>query len=360
MVLVIVGFAVRAPVKEWWLAREACGGMLPGADVEAVRSGERLGSEEETSDERTGAYHCALRNDEGKVIVAVNAFPPGSAQREELRFVGSAVPPHAVLPGGLPGFEAQNSRVLLRPECPGLPGDPLGANRRLLVDTWTYFAESRAEKAAMLRLAVTMTNRMADKLGCDAEPLPAPKKGAVPDTGSIVPRARAQGTACDVLATRSVPEEGRDGEVRIAIARGGIVGRCTLYAPRTEDSFGEKRLGRPLVELTTWRGEWSPALHEPGSGPGPLPMSGRTWKPALTEHRAWAVARCDGENTGFAAHWGYDNRTSAEREADGPYEPPTAAEKHRQRVQLREYVAAFAEDEVRREQCTGLKLPDVP
>lgn len=33
-----------------------------------------------------------------------------------------------------------------------------------------------------------------------------------------------------------------------------------------------------------------------GSGPDPLPMSERgVWKPALTEYRAWAVAKCAGE-----------------------------------------------------------------
>ncbi|MDN3294886.1 hypothetical protein QWM81_12645 [Streptomyces ficellus] len=66
--------------------------------------------------------------------------------------------------------------------------------------------------------------------------------------------------------------EGRDGEVRIAIAEGGIVGRCTLHAPKEEDSYRGDRRGRPLVELTMWRGDWGTNIREMGSGPDPLPM----------------------------------------------------------------------------------------
>ncbi|MCX4731109.1 hypothetical protein [Streptomyces sp. NBC_01363] len=84
---------------------------------------------------------------------------------------------------------------------------------------------------------------------------------------------------------------------------------------------------------------------------------GTAWKPALTEDRAWAVAQCGGENVGFAAHWGEDYPYREAGEAPGP---PTASERSERRVLLREYVAAFAKDQVRHGSCTGLRLPANP
>lgn len=63
-VLGIVGFSVRAPVKDWWLACEACGGKLPSRDLETVRMGVRLGAQEEAFDgdgAGTAAYWRATR-----------------------------------------------------------------------------------------------------------------------------------------------------------------------------------------------------------------------------------------------------------------------------------------------------------
>lgn len=359
VLLVIVGFSVRAPVKDWWLAREACGGKLSGGDLATVRTDARFGTEEESFDEESGNYRCVLTNDKGKVVVAVDAYLGGADREQEMRFIGMSGPPHAVLPGGLPGFEDDNSRVFLMPECPRRAKEPFGEHHRLLVGTWTYFAESREEKAAMLRLAVRMTNAMTEKLGCGGEPLPAPKDGAVPDTGKYVPRAQAKGTACNALATTRVPPEGREGKVRIAIADGGVVGRCTLRAPGQTDDTDRQGLGKPLVELTSWLGDWSSDVREGGAGADPMPMGEDIpWKPSLTEDRAWAVAKCGGENAGFAAHWGteymYGDRGDLESR------PPTAAQRNEQRVLLREYVATFAEDQVRRGNCTGLQLPANP
>lgn len=356
VVLLIAGNAMREPAKDWWLARQACGGQLPSGELEIMRMDTRLGEAEESFDADKVTYDCVLRNKNGKAVVAVEAFPEGHERDQELGLAGSFRPPHAVLPGGLPGFQDNNSTVYLMPACPRAGRTPAG-HHKLLVSTRTYFAHSPAEKAAMLRLAVHMTNVVTEKLGCGGEPLPAPADGAVPDEGTYVPRARAKGTACDALATTRVPEAGRDGEVRIAIADGGIVGRCTLRATET---YEDAREGSAIVELTAWRGDWGPRVNEMGSGPDPLPMGrGVTRGPALTEHRAWAVARCDGDDVGFAAHWGQDY-PDRHRKPGTKYVPPTEAEKYEQRVLLREYVSAFAADQVRRGACTDLKLPEKP
>ncbi|MFE6664274.1 hypothetical protein ACFVFH_12045 [Streptomyces sp. NPDC057697] len=355
VVLVAVGASVRAPVKDWWLAREACGGELSGDDLKTVRTGVRLGSETESFDEERGAYHCVLKSDRDKVVVAVDTYPAGADRNEELSFVARSYAPHAVLPGGLPGFEDEYSRVLLMPECPRGKGSS-GKPRRLLVGTWAYFAESREEKAAMLRLAVRMTNVVTGKLGCGGAPLPAPKDGAVPDTGASVPRAEAKGTACAALATTRVPAEGRDGTVRIAVADGGVLGRCTLRAPGT-DGDGAKP-GRPLVELTGWRGDWGTVPREADADDDSSPSGGdAARRPVLTDSLAWATATCGGEDVGFTARWGEDyfHRKSGE-----PSGPPTDAERKERRALLGEYVTAFAKDQVRRDGCTALRLPAHP
>lgn len=368
--LLIAGNAVREPAKDWWLARQACGGQLPAGDLEIVRTDTRLGEARESFDADDGTYDCVLRNENGQVVVAVEAFPEGIGRDRELGRAGSSRPPHAVLPGGLPGFEDDNSLVHLMPECPRAApaeaekdeaaedgAEKAAERRRLLVSTWTYSAHDPAEKAAMLRLAVHMTNVVTEKLGCGGEPLPAPADGAVPDEGTYVPRARAKGTACDALATTRVPAAGHDGEVRIAVADGGIVGRCTLRATET---YPDARKGTAIVELTSWLGDWGPRVHEMGSGPDPLPMGrGVARRPALTEHRAWAVARCDGDDVGFAARWGQDY-PDRHRKPGTTYVPPTEAERYEQRVLLRTYVSAFAADQVRRGACTDLELPEKP
>lgn len=95
-----------------------------------------------------------------------------------------------------------------------------------------------------------------------------------------------------------------------------------------------------------------------GPGPEPLPMGeGAVRKPALTDARAWAVVKCDGENAGFAAHWGDGFPCREPGEKAGP---PTEVKRQERRVLLREYVAAFADDQVRRGGCTELQLPAVP
>ncbi|MCX4710390.1 hypothetical protein [Streptomyces griseus] len=373
VVLLIAGNAMRGPAKDWWLAREACGGQLPSGDLEIVRTDLRLGEAEESFDAEDGTYSCVLRNENGGAVVTVDTYPAGRDRDKVLGSAGTSRPPDAVLPGGLPGFEEDPGIVHLMPECPrgvlsaaekkearaeaGEQEKAAPVRRRLLVSTRTYSAHSPAEKAAMLRIAVHMTNAVTEKLGCGGEPLPAPADGAVPDEGTYVPRARAKGTACDALATTRVPEAGRNGDVRIAIADGGIVGRCTLRATET---YPDAREGTSIVELTSWLGDWGPLVHEMGSDPDPLPMGrGAGRRPALTEHRAWAVARCDGDDVGFAARWGqgYPDRR---RKPGSTYVPPTEAETYERSVLLRAYVSAFAADQVRRGACTDLKLPEKP
>lgn len=350
-VLVAVGASVRAPLKDWWLAREACGGKLPGGDLKAVRPDTRLGKQEESFDEELGEYHCVLTTDKDTVVVAVDTYPDGPGRDRRMSFIGSARPPYAVLPGGLPGFEADNSIVYLMPECPRGGKGAAAEHRRLLVGTWAFFAESREEKAAMLRLAVRMTNEVTGKLGCGGAPLPAPEDGAVPDKGAYVPRAEVKGTACDALATTPVPAEGRDGRVRVAVADGGVVGRCTLYAPQQggagdtsgRTAGGTHQLARGLGcrpardRLAEGRGRLPAALVHRFPGVGRRRMR---WR----EHR---LRRAVGEDYSL-------------RKADGKSGPPTEKQHGERSALLREYVGAFAKDQVRRGKCTGLRLPTAP
>jgi hypothetical protein len=166
-----------------------------------------------------------------------------------------------------------------------------------------------------------------------------------------VPRAEAKGTACGALATTRVPAEGRDGQVRIAVAEGGVVGRCTLRAPR-QDGDGT-RPGEPLVELTSWLGDWGTDLRVTGSPRG----EGVFREPSSTASRAWAVAECDGEAIGFAAQWGEDYSYREPGEKSGA---PTEKQRGERSALLREYVAAFAKDQVRRGKGAGLRLPTAP
>ncbi|MFD7531734.1 hypothetical protein ACFV8E_29695 [Streptomyces sp. NPDC059849] len=350
-VLAVVGASVRAPLKDWWLAREACGGKLPGGDLKTVRPDTRLGKQEESFDEELGAYHCVLTTDKDMVVVAVNTYPDGPDRDREMSLIGGSRPPHAVLPGGLPGFATDDSAVYLMPECPSGGKGAAAEHRRLLVETRVFFAESREKKAAMLRLAVRMTNEVTGKLGCGGTPLPAPEDGAVPDRGAYVPRAEVKDTACGALATTPVPAEGRDGRVRVAVADGGVVGRCTLYAPQQDED--DTRPGEPLVELTSWLGDWGADLRATGS----LEREGVFRVPSSTDSLAWAVAECDGEIIGFGAQWGEDYSL---RKEDGKSGPPTEKQRAERSTLLREYVDSFAKDQVRRGKCTGLRLPTAP
>ncbi|GGO42760.1 hypothetical protein GCM10012287_04390 [Streptomyces daqingensis] len=350
VVLAVVGFSARAPLKDLWLAHKACGGKLPHGDVQTVRTDARLGSEEESFDEEQGRYSCVLKNDEGTVVVAVDAYLAGLDRAEEMSSIARFYAPHAVLPGGLPGFEVEYSRVYLMPECPRRAGHALGGHHRLLVGTWTYSAKSREEKSAMLRLAVRMTNEMTERLDCGGEPLPMPKHGAVPDRGKYATRAQAKGTACNALSVAR-PWEDPEWRVRIAIAEGGVMGRCTLYAPPLAPK--DRDHIDPLVELTSWRGNWGGNMYELGAEVHSLPMGEHAaWKPALSETLAWAVARCGGENVGFGANWSYNSPYRADATSE------TEATRKRQRKQLSAYVTAFAKDQVRRGNCTRLQLPE--
>ncbi len=87
-----------------------------------MRTDLRLGETEESFDAEDGTYSCVLRDENGQVVVAVDAYPEGRERDQELGLAGTSRPPHAVLPGGLPGFEDENSLVYLMPECPRAAG----------------------------------------------------------------------------------------------------------------------------------------------------------------------------------------------------------------------------------------------
>ncbi|MDJ1135951.1 hypothetical protein [Streptomyces iconiensis] len=351
VVLALVAVLVREPVKDEWLARRACDGQLPRGELDTVRTDLRLEGEKAFHSRDLGQYRCLLENTDGKVVVSVNAYTRPADQRQELSRIGKEYQPQKVLPGGLPGFASDNGDIHLMPKCPRLGKDFDGQPRRMLATTWVPFASRSDQEAALLRMAVTMANDASDKLGCGAKPLPAPKKDAVATEGKEIPRSRAQGTACGALADTSLLGKARDAKVRVAVSDEAPVGRCTLSVVGGADKAGgdEQR----VVELTSWYGDWAGGTGEMGSGDrsyflradgSRAPLSGAS--------DAWATARCDGENAGFAAHWGYAHGDGY-KVLDGRL-PKT---KSARAELLRELVARFAKDQVKRKGCAGLKVP---
>ncbi|MBW1602452.1 hypothetical protein JJV70_10085 [Streptomyces sp. JJ66] len=352
-------------MKEWWVVRQACGGELSWDDLDTVRTEESFETQRESFDEEEGTYQCWLGNEENRAVVRVTAYRAEADVPIRVPLYGLAYAPLALLPGELPGVEGRHHRVYLMPTCPGAREDSAGDRSRLLVETQVDSIESDAERAATLRLAVRMANMVAEKFECGGEPLTVPSQDELPDPGTYVARAETKGTACDALATARVPAEGREGTVRMAIAEGGVIGRCTLFAP---DEGGQgaaagndhRGVGEALVELTTWRGHLAGALGVQQSPLRLLTGHDDPGEPYLGHSQAWAVADCDGETTAYAAGWGESYFPELEEEESEGRKRLSEAEEQNARELLREYVTAFAQDQVRREGCTDLRLPEEP
>lgn len=370
-VLALVAFLVRAPVNDAWLAHRACDGDVSGDDLDTIRTGAHLEDHQRFHNRELGQYRCLLTNTEDKVVVSVEAYTRPADQRLELSRVGKEGQPQRVLPGGLPGFASDNGDIHLMPRCPRLGEDFDGGSRRMLATTWAPLAEGRPEAAALLRTAVKMTNKASEKLGCGARALPAPKEGAAAGKGREITRAAAGETACAALAGKLWPEPGakaRGGSARGERAARGVevpgakvldavrahapIGRCTLTMAADSSTEAESR--QPVVELTSWYGDWGGGTEERGAGSRSYGLRADGSRTAHTnESSAWATARCDGGHAGFAARWGStygDSARAVER-----VRPRTKGD---QAAALRALVAEFARDQVEREGCTGLELPN--
>lgn len=375
-VLALVALLVRNPVNDAWLSHRACDGELAGDELDMVRTDARLETEDRFQNEDLGQYRCYLENTDGKIVVSVNAYTRLADQRKELSSVGKGHQPQRVLPGGLPGFAGGNGDIHLMPPCPRLGKDFDGQPRRMLATTWVPLAKGEGEAAALLRMAVKMTNEASQRLGCGAEPLAAPKKDARAEKGREITRAAAKSTPCAALARDGWLTPGakaREGQASEGKARGGEarrvdvtdakvvdavrahapIGRCTLTMGGGSSGDSRAPSRQPVVELTSWYGDWGGGAEEMGSGDGAYGLradGART--PRSDASTAWATARCDGQYAGFAARWGYsygDHTAELDRvrpESDGA-----------RAAALRALVAEFAKDQAERAGCSGLKLP---
>ncbi|MGW5017601.1 hypothetical protein [Streptomyces cacaoi] len=332
--------------QDWWLARKACEGKLPGDDLGTLRTAGHLEDEETFSAPQVGQYGCLLRNDEGKVVVSVQAFTRARDQRRVLGRLGEEAPPYRLLPGALPGYAGDDGEIHLMPECPKLGKDTAGDPRRMLVTTWVPFLESRAERAALLRTAVTLTNHASERLGCDDRQLAAPRDGAVPHDGAQVRLAEVSRTPCAALSRVPLGEGAEGAKVRVRVSERTPVARCSLSVSGADGR-------RPVLDLVAWYGNWGADSDAQGVGQD---RRGRDADgdptPVWDASRAWATARCGGEAASFDAHW--HSGGTADGRAERRVLPRTDEEKG---TVLRETVSRFARDEARRRGCDGLDLP---
>ncbi|MCX4823376.1 hypothetical protein OG883_26540 [Streptomyces sp. NBC_01142] len=333
VVLAAVGYFAQPYAKDWWLAREACGGALPDEAVDALMpDDEHLTSEYEYVSKEMGAYSCALGYSDdfrNRGITAV-AYTDRDSQDLMMRsaFHRGTAQEVGALPEGLPGFVDEGRRtVRLLQTCPDLGKDAEGRPRRLLVRTSASGALMKEAPDALLRTAVAVTNEASRKLGCGAEPVKAPDR-ALSQRPEPVRISASAGTPCGWLAGAKLP---REAEWRVGIDANDAapVSRCELYRK------GDKS---PAMRFNAWYGDWSEVpFKKVAAERVSLAGDGGETRPLLTADWGRAKARCDAETANFEASSG------GVPGIGGP--------------QLRALLTTFAQDQVKRHGCTDLALP---
>ncbi|WP_159401537.1 hypothetical protein [Streptomyces sp. NRRL F-5053] len=351
-VVVVLGVGaglLQSPAgQDWWLARKACGGKLPRGELETLKSGRYLEREKELANRELGQYICRLGIGEADSVVSVEAFTRARDQRRILGRVNDRMPPHELLPDTLPGFTEDDQTIHLMPSCPKLGTDTAGRPRRMLVTTRTPMARSRAERAALLRTAVTMTNRASEKLGCSDRQLAVPSGDTGPHEGEEVPLDKVSGTPCAAMARVPLGKGTEGAEVRVQVSERTPVARCSL-------SVAGKGGRQGVLELIAWYGNWGAELH--GTG---LDRRGRNEDgdatPVWDATRAWATARCGGEAASFDANW-YTDETLDEALDERALRRALPRTGQGRAAVLRDVVSRFARDEAGRRGCDRPDLP---
>ncbi|WP_406265157.1 hypothetical protein OHT93_06790 [Streptomyces sp. NBC_00191] len=327
-VLGVGGYIAEPYAQEWMLARNACGGALPRDAVKQLApKGSHLEAEESKHTRGLGSYGCSLTmkgedvND--KRLVRMAAYTRRDDQDREFMslFPEEGFSPQAPVPEGLPGFIDKFGGIQLLLPCPDLGKDAEGRQRKLLVRTSLGRDVNSGVPGAAYRTAVALANSASGRLGCGAKPLKAPKGDAVPadpeDDPKTVPLSQARNTGCGWM-TRSGLSQSTDWRVAVGTNNAAPTARCDLHSADPESPHERSRMA-----FVAWYGDWSNRLTaEEGNGE-PRPMT--------------ATARCDGEAANYALSAADDI--------------PGVGRAVKERM-----FKEFAQDQVRRRGCSGLRF----
>ncbi|AOR35897.1 hypothetical protein BFF78_36870 [Streptomyces fodineus] len=321
VVLALAGWIGGPYVKDWWLVRTACDGVLPSGPVrELAAGGGHFTKAEASAHPRLGDYGCGLYfegHGEAKLVVRMTAYTGRDDQDAEFHdaFPLQGFPRMYPMPQGLPGFVDAfgNLQFLLR--CPALGEDAAGRPRRMLVSADIGLAADRTSHA-VYETVVPLVNSASRHLGCGATPLTVPKGDAGPqdpDKGRrAVPLTEAKGTACGWVARARIPEAA-EWQVEPLMNDMAPAGRCDLDRGTGPDSR--------YLDFGAFYGDWSNYL-----------VLSDGVRSGLT-----ATARCDGEAANFTVR--------------GSQKIPGVGTAEKRRL-----LEAFAGDQVERRGCTGLSV----
>ncbi|MBG0857242.1 hypothetical protein I2W78_36695 [Streptomyces spinoverrucosus] len=328
VVLGIGGWIAAPWVEDWQLVRSACSGALPGDAVRQLAAkGSHFKDAESATYEELGEYRCSLTFEGNEInsdlLLRMSASTGRDQQDREFMstFREEGFSWQAPLPKGLPGFIDHFGWVQFLVPCPELGTDDDGRQRKLLVRA-QFGQDALFGHPAVHETAVALVNSASDELGCGAEPLKAPKT----DTGLVQPEDdprtvaldEAGDTGCGWATRAGLP---RPGTWRVADGMNDAAptGRCRLSARDTWTGDGE---GEHSLTFVAWYGDWSNRLTTDDDG-RPRPMT--------------ATARCAGEAANFAV--------------GGSDEIPGV-----RRAEQRELLETFARDQMRRRDCSGLRV----
>ncbi|WP_146057796.1 hypothetical protein [Streptomyces sp. SM10] len=329
VVLGMGGYVTQPYVQEWALIRNACGGGLPQDTVKQLTPEDSLlESAESRTMEGLGTYTCEVTlaggEADGHRFVRVTAYTRRDDQDREFMsvFRENGFNRQSPLPEALPGFVDAYGDVRVVVPCPGLTADSDGRKRKLLVNVHLGESTLTGVPGAAHRMAVALTGMASDELGCGAEPLKAPEREVpLPDPSDDpekVPLAEAAGTPCEWVTEVGLPAD-EGWRVSVEANSASPSGRCDLSS--AEDSEDTQEPSRLVSAF--WYGDWSNRLTADENHGVPRSMT--------------ATAQCQGEAANYAL--------------SGTESIPGVDAAAEQRM-----LKLFAQDEVRRRNCTGLRF----
>lgn len=326
------GYLAKPLWQPWWFAATLCGGHLSGGDLAELLPGKQLQAGRDNFEDGAGHLRCAVNEDDHTFVLAADAqTDPADVRRAMAMEFTVPYKPEYVFPRNVPGFYGQFGPVIIQ-ECPKLGRDERGYQHHLVTNVLTLGVE-RDASAASLRIAVSLANGAAERLGCGSAPLPRPDRVTPPRT---LPVSQLAGTMCDWLTRTALPKSpsGAGWQVEAPTDERAPITNCSLLDPRT---------GKPFVDLTGWYGGWAEKSFEDlleSNVEIPEQLSAR--HALMSERLGRAKARCQGDPANFLV--------SLENAGGSAPAPPTAA-------QLRTLLNAFAADQAARRGCTDVELP---